>query len=76
VYAFSTFVEDPIGDIIRRSAGVLRCPPEAIYPGAEGGGAGARLVAVLDMVLISVGHMRDLLVSVLYGFRSYSTYAL
>jgi hypothetical protein len=76
VYAFSTFVEDPIGDIVRRSAGVLRCPPEAIYPGAESGGAGAWLVAVLDLALIFVGHMHDLLVSLLYGFGSYSTYTL
>jgi hypothetical protein len=76
VYAFSTFVEDPIGDIVRRSAGVLRCPPEAIYPGAESGGAGARLVAVLDMALISVGHMHELLVLLLYGFHSYNPYTL
>jgi hypothetical protein len=37
VYAFSTLVEDPIGDIVRRSAGVLRCAPDSIYPGAGAG---------------------------------------
>jgi hypothetical protein len=42
VYAFSTHVEDPVGDIIARSAGVLRCAPEAVRTGQSGGaGAGA-----------------------------------
>lgn len=27
VYAFSTCVEDPVGDIVNRSAGVLQCDP-------------------------------------------------
>lgn len=30
VYAFSTHLEDAVGDIVRRSAGVLRCSPEEI----------------------------------------------
>ena len=27
VYAFSTAMDDPIGDIVQRSAGVLQCDP-------------------------------------------------
>lgn len=30
VYAFSTHLEDAVGDIVRRSAGVLQCSPEEI----------------------------------------------
>ncbi len=30
VYAFTTFLEDPIGDIINRSAGIMRCTSEDI----------------------------------------------
>jgi hypothetical protein len=34
------------------------------------------LLVVLDLAPISVGHMHDLLASVLYGFLSYSTFTL
>ena len=33
VYAFSTYMEDPIGDIVRRSAGVLRCSETCLRTG-------------------------------------------
>jgi len=33
VYAFSTVVADPIGDIINRVAGVLLCSPQEIREG-------------------------------------------
>lgn len=36
MYAFSTHVADPVGDIINRSAGVLQCTPEAVRYGASG----------------------------------------
>ena len=39
VYAFSTHESDPIGDIVRRSATVLRCSASSLYPGlADEGG--------------------------------------
>jgi tRNA (guanine37-N1)-methyltransferase len=33
VYAFTTHLEDPIGDIINRSAGIMRCSSEDIRSG-------------------------------------------
>lgn len=36
VYAFSTHPEDPIGDIVRRSAGIMQCLPEDITATEEG----------------------------------------
>lgn len=38
VYAFSTYEDDPIGDIARRSATVLRCSANCLYPGLADGG--------------------------------------
>lgn len=51
VYAFSTHVEDPTGDIINRAAGILRCSPDSVRYGspvvsavtAEGADGGAVL---------------------------------
>lgn len=35
VYAFSTHVADPVGDIIERSAGILQCSAAAVRYGAS-----------------------------------------